>query len=179
MLTRRGDAPLAERAAQQWQWQRQSGPNNIYMHIHRPGPRASPHGFPPVTCYLVPSIYMCRALPYVLVVSCRVCSGRFRLLLLLLLHMYNNIIYSITYLILNINNTTISPSHRQPTTATEEPSTGLYFWDVPPPVFHLYPACISPYPRLVSRESLYLYRFYIYMCIIHLLQQIHCIPPYD
>jgi len=49
---------------------------------------------------------------------------------------------------------------------TPKPSPGVYFWDLPP-VFHLYPACISPYLRY-SAVSLYL----------AILQQIHRIPLY-
>jgi len=48
-----------------------------------------------------------------------------------------------------------------------EPSPGVYFWDLPP-VFHLYPACISRYPWYPAVSLLYL----------AILQQIHCIPLY-
>jgi len=47
----------------------------------------------------------------------------------------------------------------------------VYFWDVPP-VFHLYPACISPISRLYLT---------VYPCLdlyLSILQQIHCIPLY-
>jgi len=45
----------------------------------------------------------------------------------------------------------------------------VYFWDIPP-VLHLYPACISPYPW-----------YPVYPCIdlyLAILQQIHCISLY-
>ena len=48
-----------------------------------------------------------------------------------------------------------------------EPSPGVNFWDLPP-VFHLYPACISRYPWYPAVSLLYL----------AILQQIHCIPLY-
>jgi len=49
-----------------------------------------------------------------------------------------------------------------------KPSPGVYFWDVPP-VFHLYPACISPYPWY----PVYPYIVDLYLAI---LQRVHCIP---
>ena len=53
----------------------------------------------------------------------------------------------------------------------KEPSPGVYVWYAPP-VFHLYPASISPYPW-----------YPVYPCLVSILylsilQQIHCIPLY-
>jgi len=47
-----------------------------------------------------------------------------------------------------------------------EPSPGVYFWDTPP-IFHLYPACISPYPwyPVCLPVSIYIYPTTVSHCI--------------